>query len=90
MDRRARIETTLRAAFAPLELEVLDDGARHRGHAGAAGGAGHFSVRLVSERFRGVARLARHRMVYEALASEIGAEIHALALSLHDPDEASH
>ena len=89
MDRRARIESTLRAAFAPLSLEVLDESAAHRGHAGAAGGAGHFRVRLVSERFRGVARLARHRLVYDALAAEIGPEIHALALELRSPDDPS-
>lgn len=88
MDRRARIESLLRAAFAPLELDVLDESAAHRGHAGAAGGAGHFRVRLVSERFRGVARVARHRMVYEALGAEIGPEIHALALELLSPEEA--
>ena len=89
MDRRARIESMLRSVFAPLELEVVDESALHRGHAGAEGGAGHFRVRLVSDRFRGVARLARHRMVYEVLAAEIGPEIHALALSLHDPEEVS-
>ncbi len=88
MDRRARIESLLRAAFAPLELDVLDESASHRGHVGAAGGAGHFRVRLVSERFRGAARVARHRMVYEALAAEIGPEIHALALELQSPEEA--
>ena len=87
MDRRKRIEELLRAAFAPLELEVTDESHKHRGHAGAAGGAGHFRVRLVSERFRGAARLARHRMVYDALASEIGPEIHALALELAAPGE---
>ena len=89
MDRRARIESLLRAAFAPLELDVVDESAKHRGHAGAAGGAGHFRVRLVSERFRGVARLARHRLVYDALAAEIGPEIHALALELRSPDDPS-
>jgi BolA protein len=87
MDRRTRIEELLRAAFAPLELEVADESLKHRGHAGAAGGAGHFRVRLVSERFCGVPRLARHRMVYEALAAEIGPEIHALALDLAAPGE---
>jgi BolA family transcriptional regulator, general stress-responsive regulator len=87
MDRRERIETLLRGAFAPVELEVIDESAKHRGHAGAAGGAGHFRVRLVSERFRGAARVARHRMVYDALAAEIGPEIHALALELAAPGE---
>jgi BolA family transcriptional regulator, general stress-responsive regulator len=88
MDRKARIEERLRAAFAPLALEVSDESHQHRGHAGAAGGAGHFRVRLVSARFSGVNRVARHRMVYDALAAEIGPEIHALALELESPDEA--
>jgi BolA protein len=87
VNRRDRIEALLRAAFAPVELDVLDESAKHRGHAGAEGGAGHFRVRLVSERFRGVARLARHRMVYDALAAEIGPEIHALSLELVAPAE---
>lgn len=82
-----RIRSALERAFAPQALNVTDDSAQHTGHAGAAGGAGHFSVRLVSERFRGVARVQRHRMVYDALAGEIGPEIHALALELRAPDE---
>ena len=87
MDRRNWIEALLRAAFAPLELAVIDESHLHRGHAGAADGAGHFRVRMTSERFRGVSRLARHRLVYDALRSEIGGEIHALALDLFGPDD---
>ncbi len=85
--RRERIEELLRGAFAPAELEVADESDKHRGHAGAAGGAGHFRVRLVSARFAGVSRVARHRMVYDALAAEIGPEIHALSLELVAPGE---
>jgi len=87
MDRRQRIEARLREAFAPLALDVVDDSARHRGHAGAASGAGHFKVVLVSERFRGVARVERHRMVYDALEGELREEIHALELSTRSPEE---
>jgi BolA protein len=88
VDRRARIEDRLREVFAPAELEVIDESAKHRGHAGAAEGGGHFRVAIVSERFRGVARIARHRMVHDALAGELGREIHALALSARAPGEA--
>lgn len=87
MSRRERIEARLREAFAPLALEVVDDSARHRGHAGAASGAGHFRVVLVSARFRGVSKVERHRMVYDALAAELRDEIHALELAARSPEE---
>jgi BolA protein len=64
----------------PTDLEVIDDSALHAGHAGAQGGAGHFRVRIVSERFRGLALLARHRLVYDTLASLMPEEIHALSI----------
>ena len=67
----------------------MDDSHRHRGHAGAASGAGHYRVVLVSERFRGVPRVERHRMVYASLAAELRGEIHALELDARSPDEAA-
>ena len=88
MTRAARIEALLRAAFAPLHLEVVDDSAAHAGHAGARGGAGHFRVRIVSNRFAGLNRVARHRLVYETLAPLMVSEIHALAIDARTPEEA--
>jgi BolA protein len=88
VDRRERIEARLREAFAPLALEVVDESHRHRGHAGAASGGGHFRVVLVSERFRGVPRVERHRLVYASLAEALRAEIHALELDAKSPEEA--
>ena len=71
----------------PIELEIGDDSHLHAGHA-SAGGAGHFRVRLVSARFRGLARVARHRLVYDLLSDLIPRDVHALALTLLAPDEA--
>jgi BolA protein len=87
MDRLQRIEARLREAFAPLALEVVDESAKHRGHAGAASGGGHFRVTIVAERFRGLGRLERHRLVHEALADELRREIHALAIAARAPEE---
>lgn len=78
----------LRKAFAPLELEVVDDSEKHRGHAGAGGG-GHFSVRIVSSLFDGRPLVVRHRMVYEALEAEMKGPVHALALRTLTPQEAA-
>jgi BolA protein len=71
--------------FAPIELVIHDESHLHAGHAGAAGGASHFRVRIVAEAFGGLTPVARHRLVYAALADLIPGEIHALALEALPP-----
>ena len=83
---REAIETALRAALQPTAIEVQDDSYLHAGHAGAREGR-HFSVRLTSARFAGCSRVARHRLVYDALRLLMPAGIHALAIEAHAPDE---
>jgi BolA family transcriptional regulator, general stress-responsive regulator len=83
----AAIESRLRAALAPLQLEVQDDSHLHAGHAGAREGR-HYTVRITSTRFSGVARPARHRLVYDALGPLAAQGIHALAIVARAPDEA--
>jgi BolA protein len=80
------IDTALRAALAPTALEVQDDSHLHAGHAGAREGR-HFSVRIVSPRFNGLSRLARHRLVYHSLQDLIPRGIHALAIDARAPGE---
>jgi BolA protein len=86
-DRLDRIETALRQALAPSHIEVVDESALHVGHAGAAGGGGHFRALVVSDRFQGQDLLTRQRMVYAALGDAMKAEIHALALRTLTPEE---
>jgi len=87
--RAERLEATLRAAFSPERLEVVDDSARHAGHAGAQpGGQTHYSVLVVAEAFRGMTRVARSRAVHAALEPEFSSGLHALALTLRTPEEA--
>ena len=83
------IREKLTAAFAPSELVVEDDSAKHAGHSGARpGGETHFSVRVVSESFTGQSRVERQRRVYAALAEELKPnKIHALALTTLTPAE---
>jgi BolA protein len=80
------IETALTAALAPESLAVQDDSHLHAGHAGAREGR-HFSVRVVSDRFLGLTRVARHRLVYDSLQSLIPRGIHALAIDARAPGE---
>ena len=85
---RAAIRRRLSAALAPSRLDIVDDSARHAGHAGARPqGESHFNVEIVSARFAGLSRVARQRLVYEALADELRTDIHALALRTLTPDE---
>jgi BolA protein len=67
-------------ALEPSALDILDESAQHRGHAGARDGRGHFRVRIASRRFDGLKPLARHRLVYEAVGEMMQTDIHALAI----------
>lgn len=86
--RVARMEQLLQAALSPVQLEVVDDSARHAGHAGARDGRGHFNVRIVSTAFAGLRPLARHRAVYAALGEMMQTDIHALGVQAQTPEEA--
>ena len=82
------IRNKLNAAFAPTRLEVEDDSARHHGHAGARpGGESHFNVVIQSTAFAGAGKVARQRMVYQALAEELAGPVHALSVKALAPGE---
>ncbi len=82
------IEAKLKSALQPVSLKIVDESARHAGHAGAApGGETHFQVSIVSPAFAGLTRVARQRLVYQILAEELGGGVHALSLSTFSPDE---
>jgi len=87
MDRRAHIEDRLREALAATHVEVIDESHLHAGHAGAASGGGHFRATIVSERFAGLSRVARQRLVYGSLAEEMGGAVHALSMRTFTPEE---
>ena len=86
-ERLERIHLALAAAFEPSFLEVTDDSHLHAGHAGAASGGGHYSVKIVSDRFTGQRLVMRHRLVYDAVHDMMRAEIHALAITALAPSE---
>ena len=83
------IRDKLQAAFAPAELIVEDESAKHAGHSGGRpGGQTHFNVRIVSESFAGQSRVERQRRVYAALAEEMKPNgVHALSLTTLTPAE---
>ena len=82
------ISRILTEAFAPSRLEVINDTARHHGHAGDDGsGESHFTVEIESAAFAGVSRLERQRMVNRALGDIPGQRVHALAIKAKAPNE---
>ena len=86
MTRADRIRLALTDAFQPTRLEVVDDSAKHAGHAGAAaGGQTHYSVLVESGAFKSMSRVERSRAVHAVLAPEFEAGLHALSLKLEGP-----
>ena len=81
-----RIREKLTAAFAPRHLDVVDDSARHKGHAGhRPEGETHFNVVIVSGVFEGKSRVERQRLVHAALDEELKGPVHALSIKALAP-----
>lgn len=84
----ALIEQRLRAALAPTRLAVINDSAKHRGHAGDDGsGESHFTVEIEAPQFAGMSRLQRQRAVNAALGELMRERVHALAIRARAPGE---
>ena len=88
MSTKDAITNKLREAFSPESLDVVDESHLHEGHAGhRPGGETHFRVYIVSPAFKGKSRIERHRMINSALAAELAASVHALAINARAPGE---
>ena len=87
MDRIAEIKARLERELSPSHIDIIDESHLHAGHAGAASGAGHFNVTVVSEIFTGQPSIQRHRMVYAAIGDLMQTEIHALSIQAQVPDD---
>jgi BolA protein len=87
VDRRSHIEARLRQELAADPVVVVDESHLHAGHAGAREGGGHFRAVVVSRRFEGKSAVERQRLVYAALAEEMGREIHALSMQTLTPGQ---
>ncbi|HFD13487.1 MAG TPA: BolA family transcriptional regulator [Crenotrichaceae bacterium] len=86
--RTEKIKQLLTQALEPITLEIVDDSAAHAGHAGVRErGGGHYSVFIVSSKFKDTNTVKRHQLVYKALGSMMQAEIHALSIQALTPDQ---
>jgi BolA family transcriptional regulator, general stress-responsive regulator len=86
--RVEKIRAQLNAALQPIDLAITDDSHLHAGHAGARDGKGHYSVRVVAACFAGLRPMARHQLIYRAVADMMHTDIHALSIVAIAPDEA--
>ncbi len=86
-DSRIARMTALVGVLKPSLIEIIDDSHLHAGHAGARDGGGHYRMNIVSAEFVGKSTVARHRMVYSALAEMMKRDIHAINISAQTPDE---
>lgn len=84
----AQIQAALQDAFQPHTLQILDESAKHAGHAGAKDGGGHYHIFIESSMFAGQTLVRRHRQIYTALQPLMGSAIHALAIEALAPGEA--
>jgi BolA protein len=86
-ERLSTLRARLTDALNPTEIEIIDESARHAGHAGAASGGGHYILHIVSDAFTGKNLIQRHRLVYDAVGDMMHSEIHALSIQARSPDE---
>ena len=86
-ERVEMIRERLTKTLQPAALEIIDESARHAGHAGAASGGGHFIVNIVAAAFNDKTLSQRHRLVYDAVDDIMHREIHALSIQAKTPEE---
>jgi BolA family transcriptional regulator, general stress-responsive regulator len=85
-----QIRRKLTQALSPQHLDIIDESARHAGHAGSRPeGETHFRIEIVAAPFEGLSRIDRQRLVHQALAEELAGPVHALSLTIRAPGEAA-
>ena len=87
MDTPEVIVSRIREHLSAESVEIEDQSHLHAGHAGAAGGGGHYEVTIVASCFKGLNTLARHRLVYEAVGDLMKKELHALSIQAYSAEE---
>jgi BolA protein len=85
--RTKQLEHAINSFFGQCQCQIQDDSAAHAGHAGAASGASHFTLTLISDKFEGLNRVSRHRLVYDAVGEMMHTDIHALVIHALAPSE---
>lgn len=83
MNIQANIEQKVRTALKPRHMALLNESHMHAGPATES----HFKLVVVSDDFKGLSKVSRHKLVYRMLSAELAGPVHALALHLFTPTE---
>jgi BolA protein len=83
----SELEARLISQFPGAQIDLIDESHLHAGHAGAKAGGAHFRLRIVHSSFAGLSRVARHRLVYDAVSDWMPQRIHALSVQALSPEE---
>lgn len=83
-ERINQMTTLLNEHLRVLALEIIDESAKHAGHAGARDGRGHFKLNICATDFDGMSTLKRHRLIYSVLGDMMQTDIHALSIHAFD------
>ena len=88
MSKIEAMRDCLEAEFSPSRLSIIDESSKHAGHAGAhPDGETHFRIEITSEKFAGLSRVARHRLINDSLKEFFHKGLHALGIHAISPTE---
>jgi stress-induced morphogen len=69
----------------PEELRERIESGIPGARAEVSGDGHHFNAVVSADAFRGLSRIAQHRLVYDVFGPELGDRIHALSLQTREP-----
>ena len=88
LKRKINIENLILKNYKPEFFSVLDVSEQHRGHQNFKEGVeSHFEIIIVSEKFKNLNRVQRHRMVNESLREEFLSELHSVIIKTYTIEE---
>ena len=88
LKRKIKIETLILKNFKPEFFSVLDVSEQHRGHQNFEENIeSHFEIIIVSEKFKNLNRIERHRMVNKSLKQEFLSDLHSVTIKTYTTRE---
>ena len=88
MKRKINIQNLILKNYEPEFFSVLDVSEQHRGHQNFRENVeSHFEIIIVSEKFKNLNRIERHRMVNQSLREEFLSNLHSVIIKTYTIQE---